>query len=250
MTDMTPPYLVSRAPSPYAGREGLSTSGPDARWDSGPLAERSGRTGRFGRELGYLLTGLPLGIAAFTVAVTGFVVGAATFVTVLGLPVLLGTLAAARAFARTERRRVEHVTGRPLPPHHYRQAPADTGIGGKLGRLREPQSWRDLVHMVVSFPVRIIGFCLAVTWTVGGLGELLNVTWSWAIPRDDGDQGLLDLMFDVESRAADIAFHTGIGLVLLATAVPVIRLLTAAQTGLARGLLTNPAAAHRTGGGW
>jgi hypothetical protein len=87
----------------------------------------------------------------------------------------------------------------------------------------------------------VVCFSLALTWTVGGLGELLYVTWSWALPRDE-ETGLLDLAFGVDSRAADIAFHTAAGVVLLATSVPLLRGLTAAQAGLARTLLGDPAA--------
>ncbi|MFI5685591.1 hypothetical protein [Streptomyces sp. NPDC051636] len=49
-------------------------------------------------------------------------------------------------------------------------------------------------------------------------------------------------MFGVSSRWADIAFNPGIGVVLAATAVPVVRGLAALQTGLARALPTTSAA--------
>ncbi|MFI1585920.1 sensor histidine kinase [Embleya sp. NPDC020630] len=196
----------------------------------------------FLRRLGFVLGGLPLGVAAFVVGLGGFAIGAVGSVLVFGIPVLVGVFAAAGWFASVERRRVEAVTGRALPPHGYR---ASTGTGFKawLRALRDPQSWRDLTHAVVSFPLRVVGFCLALTWTVGGLGEVLYAAWSWPIPRDEGKQGLLDLMFGVSSRAADIAFNTGIGVVLLATAAPMTRALVAIQAGLARVLLTNETAA-------
>lgn len=199
---------------------------------------------RFGRELRFLLAGLPLGVAAFVTAIAGFTIGAALFVVLLGIPVLLGTLRAARGFARVERRAVESATGRPLPPHHYR----DTGGPGLKGALRavlEPQSWRDLSHMVLAFPVRIASACLALVWTLGGLAELLYGTWSWAIPRGGGAAGLADLLFGNPTLWLDISFHTAIGVVLLATCVPVVRGLVAIHAGLARGLLTNQTAALR-----
>ncbi|WFB09392.1 sensor domain-containing protein [Streptomyces sp. LX-29] len=230
MTEMTSPHRV-----PYATASTTSTVS---------IGPHAGRFGRFGRELGYLLTGLPLGIAAFVVAVAGFSFGLGTLVVWLGLPVLVGLLRAARGFARVERRRVESATGRALPPHHYRER-GGSGFGGLVRALGDPQSWRDLLHMVVAFPARVVGFCLALTWTVGTVGELLYVTWSWAVPRDGDDQTLLDLMFGVDSRVADIAFNTGIGVLMAASAIPVIRALVALQSGLARGLLTNRYAAER-----
>ncbi|WP_431043706.1 sensor domain-containing protein [Streptomyces sp. P1-3] len=236
MTQMTSPLPPPRAYEPTAHGAG----------DFGRVGRvgHVSRLGRFGRELGYLLAGLPVGVAAFVIAVTGFSVGAASLVVLLGLPVLVAALAAARAFAGVERRHVEAATGRALPAHYYR--PRDgggAGLAGWLRALRDPQSWRDLTHMLVAFPLRVTTFCIAVTWTVGGLGELLYGAWSWSVPRDE-ESGLLDLMFGIDSRLADIAFNTGIGVVLLATAVPVVRGLAAIQAALARGLLTNPSAAR------
>ncbi|MBO2458043.1 sensor histidine kinase [Actinomadura violacea] len=209
---------------------------------SPPATRPSSAPARFGRELVYLLSGLPVGAAAFAVAIAGLAAGASTLVVLLGLPILVGTLTAARAFARLERRQAERATGRDLPPHHYRDA-GETGFAGWLRALREPQSWRDLVHMVVAFPVRLITFCVAITWTVGGAAETVYAAWSWPIPRDADNTGVLDLAFGISSRGADIAFNTGVGVVLLATAVPVVHGLAALQTALARALLTNQTAA-------
>lgn len=207
-----------------------------------PGIGEAGHRGRFGRELRYLLAGLPVGIAAFVIAMSGLAAGAAGFAVLIGLPILVASLKIARGFAGGERSRVAAVTGRALSRPHYRSADgAGTGPVGWLSALRDPQSWRDLAHMLVAFPLRVVTFCIAVTWTVGGLGELFYGAWSWAIPRDGGTTGLLDLMFDISSRVADIAFNTGIGVVLLATTVPVVRGLAKLQTGLARALLTTPA---------
>ncbi|MGA5193617.1 sensor domain-containing protein [Streptomyces exfoliatus] len=194
---------------------------------------------RFRSELRYLLSGLPLGLAAFTVTVTGAVLGVSTLVIWAGLPILAGTLRAARALANLERRRVTAVTGRPLPPHRPR--PSGTGWAGTLRAVRDPRSWRDLVHLVVAFPLQVLTFSVALTWTLGGIGELLYATWSWSLPRGQDNQGLAELIFDTSSRAVDIGFNTAIGVFLLATAVPVVRSLAALQTRLATALLTDRA---------
>jgi len=164
------------------------------------------------------------------VAVAGFAAGVGTLVVWLGVPLLAGTQAAARGFAGLERRRVDAVTGRPLPPHHYRTA-GGAGLARLARSLLDPQSWRDLLHAVLAFPLRVVGFAIAVTWSVGGLGEALYLFWEWALPRGEGNQTLLDLAFDVPSRLADIAFHTAVGVVLLLTLRPVLRGLALAQTG-------------------
>ncbi|MFF7360526.1 sensor domain-containing protein [Streptomyces sp. NPDC008125] len=206
---------------------------PHASSESAPVNRR------FRRELGYVLSGLPLGVAAFTVAVTGFALGVSTAVIWIGLPVLAGTLRAAGALANWERRRVAAVTGRPLPSR--RPGPAGTGWRGALRTVREPLSWRDLGHLVVSFPLQVITFSVALTWTLGGIGELLYFTWSWSLPQGPDDQGLAELIFGNSSRAVDVGFNTLTGVLLLATAVPVVRGLAAVQTRLSRALLSDQA---------
>ncbi|MEV6245947.1 sensor domain-containing protein [Streptomyces sp. NPDC051742] len=203
-----------------------------------PVAPASGAR-RFRCELGYLLSGLPFGLAAFTAVVTGAVLGMSTLVVWAGLPILAGTLRAARALANVERRRVTAVTGRPLPP--YRPRSSGTGWAGTLRAVRDPRSWRDLVHLIVAFPLQVVTFSVALTWTLGGLGELLYATWSWSLPRGQDNQGLVELVFDTSSQAADIGFNTAIGVFLLATAVPVVRRLAALQTRCAIALLTDRA---------
>ncbi|MEV7618285.1 sensor domain-containing protein [Streptomyces sp. NPDC089799] len=195
---------------------------------------------RFRREMGYLLSGLPLGVAGFTLAVTGFALGVSTLVVWIGLPILAGTLRAVRALADMERRRVTAVTGRPLPSQHPRQV--GTGWAGALRAVREPQSWRDLACLVVAFPFQVTTFSVALTWTLGGVGELFYGAWSWSLPQGPDDQGLVELIFGSSSRAADIGFNTALGIFMLATAVPVVHGLTAMQTRLACGLLTDRAA--------
>ena len=90
------------------------------------------------------------------------VAGVGTLVVWLGVPLLAGTQAAARGFAGLERRRVDAVTGRPLPPHHYRTA-GGAGLARLARSLLDPQSWRDLLHAVLAFPLRVVGFVIAVT---------------------------------------------------------------------------------------
>lgn len=193
------------------------------------------RTGRFGREVGYLLSGLPMGIASFVLIVCGFSLGLGTVVIVLGLPVLAGTLAMARYLARVEADHIATVTGRPLAQRAPRPDEA-AAPGARWATLRDPQAWRDLVHAVLAFPVRVVTFSMTLAWLVGGAGGVTYGLWSWSIPRDEND-GLMDLAFGIAGRWPDIAFNTALGVVMLATLVPVVRGLATVQASLGRVLL-------------
>ncbi|QKW06530.1 sensor domain-containing protein [Streptomyces sp. NA04227] len=220
MTETTPPLFAHAAPRTPAAH-----------------LPRSAKAPAFGHALVYLLAGFPLSLAVFVAACVGVSFGLGTLVVWLGLPVLAGTLALARRHAALERRRAEAVTGRAMPAPRYRENHA-TGVRWMFRSLADPRAWADLSHMFLGLVLRTVTFSLALTWTVGGLGELLYGTWSWSLPRDGGEEGLLDLAFGISSRAADIGFHTGVGVLLLATAVPMVRGLVALEVGLVRALLT------------
>lgn len=216
---------------------------------TGPRASRP----RWLREAGYLVAGLPLGVAAFVVAVAGFSVGVSTLVVWLGLPILVATLRACRGLAVVERRATVAATAHDLPPHHYRLPVGprrDRGVAaGLLAQLADPQSWRDLVHALLGFPVRLAAAVVTLSWGLGGLGALLSITWQWALPRDGDYRGLLDLVTGIDSRAADIGVDTLLGALVLLTFPLVVRALVAVRAGLARGLLTNQTAALRARAG-
>ena len=80
-----------------------------------PLPRRRGWFRQLGVDTGYALVGLPLGIVAFTVAVTGLSAGVGLLIIWIGVPVLVGTLLAARGLATAERRLLPAVLGRSCP---------------------------------------------------------------------------------------------------------------------------------------
>ncbi|MEV1292627.1 sensor domain-containing protein [Pseudonocardia sp. NPDC049635] len=203
-----------------------------------------GRT-RLGAQMTYLLAGLPLAVVSGVVVIVGLLLGAGTFVLWIGIPITVGTLAAARGFAELERRATEAATGRPLPPHHYRANRGRRLMGRLFRALADPQSWRDVAHAVTGLPLRAVTAAVALAWSVAGLGGLLYVFWQWSIPRGREDWTLFRSVTGVHSGAGDIALNTGLGVLLLVTLPTVVRWLTDVRALLARGLLTNQTAALR-----
>ena len=232
---MTDP--LTRAADPEPGRY-VATTPPSS-------ADRA--TPTIWRRYGLVVASFFLGIVSFVIAVAGFAAGIGTFVVWLGLPILVGTLLALRPMAQAERNLVEHATCRPLPPHHYRQ-PKSGGIRGLLERLADPQSWRDLLHAVVMFPIRVTTFVVAVVWGVGGLGSALYATWAWSLPESDSPDdrnGLVELVTGVDWYWAEVAFNTAVGLLMLLTLPWVLRGLAGLHRVMARALLVNENAALR-----
>src|SRR2546421_11842438 len=97
---------------------------------------------QLGRDSAYLLTGMPIAIAVFTMLVTGFSLGAGMLVTVLGLPILVATMFIARGFADIERLRLRLVFGAPMPRPRYKRPPDRAGFWRRMfGPLTDGQSW-------------------------------------------------------------------------------------------------------------
>ncbi|TDE90886.1 sensor histidine kinase [Occultella glacieicola] len=193
-------------------------------------AERVSVLRRAARESGYLLLCLPIAIAGLVVFVVGVSLGTALLITVVGLPILAGTLAAAQGLGNLERERLAAI-GHPVPatrPFHTDRR----GLRRFLARLGHGQSWLDLLHTLLFFPLSLTTFIVTVVWWVVGAGGVLYFVWERYLP-DGGRTGLADLL-GYPGRVADIALTTVIGAILLITAPWVVRAMVAVHRGLAR----------------
>jgi signal transduction histidine kinase len=127
-----------------------------------------------------------------------------------------------------------------LRPTHY--PVAGPGFRGKLRRLAYPQSWRDLLHVLINFILSVITFSLAMTWVFGGLGGVTYWFWSRWLPEND--RGLPDLL-GYPGRFADVTFHTVLGSVLLLTTPLLLRGLVRLHGAVAYALLVDETPALR-----
>lgn len=96
----------------------------------------------------YLLASLPLGICYFTVLVTGLSVGLGTAITLVGLPILVGTLHVWRGMAMFERRLVGALLEREIP-ESYRASTEPGWWPRTRTRIADPATWKDLAYLVV-----------------------------------------------------------------------------------------------------
>jgi signal transduction histidine kinase len=123
---------------------------------------------RLGLDTAYLLLGLPAGVIAFTVVITGWATALGLAITLIGLPIALATIVVSRGMANAERWRAALVLGAPVRGR-YR----DTSEGRILERLKalfaDGQTWKDLGWHLLLLPVGIVGFTVAV------------VCWCWSL---------------------------------------------------------------------
>jgi signal transduction histidine kinase len=132
----------------------------------------------------YLVSGVPVGIVSFFLAVFGTVLGVGFLPLALaGLPILVGDLLVCRVLAALERSRVglmlDRVIGVPA-----RQAPAGPGLGQRARAvLVDPVSWRQLLSAVLALPLTIVGFFVAVsTWSIA-LALVALPVYNFALPK-------------------------------------------------------------------
>ena len=106
----------------------------------------------------YLLAAFPLGLAYFVVLVVGLSVGAALAVVIIGLAILLATLAATRGMAAIERGTARALLGVPIAQPVDRR---DLRPLQRIGRwLRDPVTWKSLIFVALKFPLGVVTFAL------------------------------------------------------------------------------------------
>lgn len=190
------------------------------------------------RESAYTLTAFPLGLASFVLMVTLVATGVGTAVIVGGVLLLCLAVQVARGFAQLERLRLRTWLGREVPSPSYKRPAADVGfLRRAFTPLGDPQSWLDVVWGVVSFVTGTFVFAVTVAWWGAVANGLTYWFWERYLPRDGDDTSLAALIGFGDTRFADIALQTMIGLVALLTLPFVVRAMTMLHAGLAEAVL-------------
>jgi signal transduction histidine kinase len=192
-----------------------------------------------GRNLAVIIGLFAVSLAAFVVCTTLFSLGVGLLVLVVGLFILIACLIVAGWASRMTMALLSYA-GITLPPTRY--PAAGPGFRGKLRRLAYPQSWRDLLHVLVNFILSTITFSLALTWVFGGLGGVTYWFWSRWLPQPtDG----LPALLGYPGRLAELTFNSVLGALLLITAPFVLRGLVRLHGAVAYALLVDETPALR-----
>ncbi|MBQ1072205.1 sensor histidine kinase [Micromonospora sp. C31] len=194
-------------------------------------------------DSGYVLLGLPLALASFVVLLVGLAAGLGLVVTVIGLPILSGTLYAARGLADIERLRLPAVLHQSRIRPQYRLAEPGASAWRRIFvPMGDAQSWLDLAHGILKLIVAIVTFVVTLVWWAGAVAGTLYWAYDWALPHGGPDDvGLPHLLGLGDSTVARIGLHTAIGLFFLITLPIVARGCALLQAGFGRALLTGVA---------
>jgi signal transduction histidine kinase len=183
------------------------------------------------------LAGLFLGIAIFSLVVTGLSLGVGLLpLALLGVPVLGALMWLAQGFAWAERARFAFFLDKRIPawPAGAR-AGYRWGIVPRLALLTDRGVWAEVGYALLRLPVSVVTAAISIgAWTLG-LVMLTLPLYGGFLPRGGAEIGSTVL-----HGAPAMLLSAGGGVVLLLAAAQLTRGLALADATVARGLLSPP----------
>lgn len=174
-------------------------------------------THRLTLAVGFLLSALPLGTAAFALLVAGWTVTLTLAVTPLVVPALLATAAAVRGLARLEAGVARGLLGVPVTGP---VAPIGATGWWRRGRVAATDAgvWRAQAYLALRV---VVGWPVAVVWAslvaVGLQGVAAPLTYRWIPARDEW--GGVDLGLRRIDTVAESFVLVPVGLAVLVVAL-------------------------------
>ncbi len=182
---------------------------------------------------GAIAIGLLVGCLAFAILVSIASAGIATLLAGIGVVFIVLTIEGARLVARFERRRVAIDGERPLIAHPYR--PLRGGIIDLIrAEFTDESRWRDVLYVVVNFPLAILEFVVVASLWGVALWLLTMPLW-----YDSAPGAVLPAYLDwLSARTGPaVVLRPVSGAVLLPIAASVSQLVMALHRAVVSGLL-------------
>lgn len=199
----------------------------------------------------FLLLAFPLGIVSFTGVITGVSLGLGLLVTVVGIPILLGTLLGARSYAALETRLIASLLGvnvsTPVSLGALKTGNESlhtwSGLSDAVKQLLlTPVTWASVAFALIKFVFGIISFCAVVI-----AGSVSATLLAAPFVYDDklatvgqfsdqpfGQYSIGRLVVDTLPEAILVAV---VGLLFLLLSLNVLNALSRVQVGITRLLL-------------
>jgi signal transduction histidine kinase len=153
-------------------------------------------------------------VAEFAFLVTAISFGFGTAITLIGIPVLIGTVFAWRWLAQLERRLIGALVGIEIPSPYRPDPPGARWWRRFTARLADPATWKDLAFLLLQLPLGILSFTVTVAVLALGLGTLAEPLYYW-VATDADWLGWIQ----VDSLAAAIAL-VPLGALILLVGIP------------------------------
>ncbi|EFL10279.1 predicted protein [Streptomyces sp. AA4] len=114
------------------------------------------------RAIGFLVLSLPIRLAAFVLILVTMLVGVATTMLWIGIPILLIATSLMRSYCSFERRWARQMLDVAVA-EPVRRRPAGPGmLAVWQARLLDPVTWREFAFVLVAFPLGIVEFVAGV----------------------------------------------------------------------------------------
>jgi signal transduction histidine kinase len=126
----------------------------------------------------FMLLSFAIGLFWFVVLVTLLSTGLGLAITLIGLPILVGTMLFWTYGARFERLRVEALLGLRIS-NPYRKLPEGPALERLRAHVRDPHVWLDLLYLFLLFPIGIAEFVIAVTTVSVTIATLTLPLYYW-----------------------------------------------------------------------
>jgi signal transduction histidine kinase len=114
------------------------------------------------RAMGFMLATFVLRIIQFVLIVTGLSVGISTVVVWIGIPILIATTGYVRWSADVERRWLRKALNTPVPDAERLPTEGASMLRRWQTSLIDPTTWRDLLYLMIAFPLGIAEFAIGV----------------------------------------------------------------------------------------
>jgi len=136
----------------------------------------------------FMLTSFPIGLLWFIVAIVGFVVGGALSFLGVGVLIIAWTFALLLWGAQMERARLRIFLSVNVGSPHQWSSTHGNIVKRSWQYIRNPQVWRDIVYLLILFPIGIIELALVMfpleflltpfLWSVGGV---MSPGFGWTV---------------------------------------------------------------------
>jgi len=138
-------------------------------------------------SLTYLVGGFALSMVAISVLTSLFFSGVGMVVLVVGVPIIVGSLLAARGFGELDRNLLK-LTGLPeVPEPTWPGTDPDSSTLAKLVvPMKSGHYWSYLLHQMFIQPIlSTLTFSVAISWAATALGGLTFWLWAWFLPNKE-----------------------------------------------------------------